>query len=277
MGDLNPRVTVIVATYRGRYLEETLASVLRQSFTDFEVLVLDDANDAVCRALVSKLSDDRLRYFGNETNLGPAKNHAYGFGRARGQLVAVLNHDDLWEAETLSRLVEGFDSAPGVVAAFSATRVAGSDGAYDPERTRRARTAWNLDGLPNGLIDDWYRSSSQRVAFPLGPATVVRTDALRETRIPAIVGGSYDFWLGYRLARKGPVVHVADAHAYWREHDENLTRHRSFKQSLEPLYLNAVIATDRRLPRATRTRAAMSLPRRIAFAMRQGLRDLSAR
>ena len=85
MGELNPRVTVIVATYRGRYLEETLASVLRQTFEDFEVLVLDDANDAECRSVVSNFGDKRLRYFGNKTNLGPATNQAYGFILTRGQ------------------------------------------------------------------------------------------------------------------------------------------------------------------------------------------------
>lgn len=267
---------MIVATYRGRFLRETLASVFAQTFVDFEVLVLDDANEAVCRELVRSFGDVRLRYVANEKQLGPARNHLEGFRLAQGDLVAVLNHDDLWTPNVLERLVRGYDGAPGAVAAFSRTRVASRDGSYSPERTGRAWALWDLDGLPVGIIANWYRMGTSRIAFPLGPATVVRTEAVRAVDVPRMVGGAYDYWVGYRLAALGPVVHVPDAVAYWREHDENLSRRRSLEQSMELIYINAAAALDGRLPAGKRFRAARAVPIRLALAARQGLRDVRA-
>lgn len=268
-----PRVSIIVATYKGRWLETCLRSIEAQTFASFEVLVMDDANEPHVEYLVDSLGDERFLYHGNAENLGVAANHARGFSMARGDLVAVLNHDDYWESRTLQELVEEFDRQGDVSAVFSSARVADPTGEFNPDATLLCRERWGLASLREGRFDDWFTEGNGRLGFPIGPATVMRLAEVRRVAIPKIVGGSYDYWLGYRIARDGSVVHIDRGFGYWREHGENLTNHRSFRQSLELLYVVAVACTDRRLPGKLRLAQAANLPRRIAASLRQGFRD----
>lgn len=268
-----PRVSVVVATYKGRWLKATLRSIEEQTFRDFEVLVMDDANESTVKDLIDSLGDARFLYHGNEENLGVVSNHARGFSMARGEILAVLNHDDYWDRNTLQELVDEFDRRGNVSAVFSSARVAGPTGKYDPEATSLARERWGLADLREGRFDDWFTEGNGRLAFPIGPATVMRSAEVQRVTIPKIVGGSYDYWLGYRIARRGSVVHINRGFGYWRQHDENLTNHRSFRQSLELLFIVAAASVDRRLPGKMRLAQAANLPRRLAVAIRQSIRD----
>ena len=103
------KVSVIVATYKGHYLAETLESVRRQTHDHLEVLVLDDADEESCRRLVESLDDDRFRYVGNGNPLRPARNHRLGIALSTGDAIAILNHDDFFADDTVELLVAALD------------------------------------------------------------------------------------------------------------------------------------------------------------------------
>lgn len=271
-----PRVSVVVATYKGAHLRETLSSIAAQTFGDFEALVLDDADESRCRKLVAEF-DNRFVYRGNPINLGPARNHVSGIRDARGEMTAFLNHDDLWEPTALEALHAPLAREPDVVASFSQARVALADGTYSPERTAAARRTWQEEGVPVGRIDDWFAVSAQRPSIPAVPATMFRTEVGRAIRIPKIVGDAYDHWLGYRLARLGPVFHVAETVGYWREHEANLTSQWSPRRRLQGAFTAAVVAMDTRAPRAMRVDHARQIPRQAAGLVRDGGRTLTSR
>jgi glycosyltransferase involved in cell wall biosynthesis len=97
----NPLVSVVVTTYnQERYIEDALASVFRQSFTDFEVIVVDDGS--------TDDTPERLAPFGDkitlirQSNAGVAGSRNTGVSHARGQFVAFLDGDDIWHEEKLS-------------------------------------------------------------------------------------------------------------------------------------------------------------------------------
>lgn len=265
------KVSVIVATYKGAYLAETLESIRRQTHSDLEVLVLDDADEESCRRLVESLEDDRFRYVGNASPLGPAGNHQLGISRSTGDAIGILNHDDFWADDTVELLVAALEAHSGAVAAFSRARVVIADGSEDPDRTRRAWRGWGLDGLQDGLISSWSMTAVSTIAVPMGPSTLTRTAVLQGIDLPAEVGGMYDFWLGYHVAKKGPLVHVDPARGFWREHDANLTHVRSRKRTLERLYVTWAIALDSEIAFAVRLTRLSSIPRLLAAVARDTL------
>lgn len=267
-----PRATVLIATYHGRFLSQTLESVLTQTFEDFEVLVLDDAASPECEALVDSFGDPRLKYRPNAKNLGPAMNHASGLRQAAGELTAILNHDDLWEPNTLALLVDAIDANPRAVAAFSRAKVATTGGGYDSGRTHQAWRVWDCHNVQSGVIENWFHADTKRLGFPIGPAALFVSAKAAKVRIPKVVGGAYDYWLGYRLARLGPVVHVLDAVGYWREHEDNLSSYRSAKQVLEQIYINGRAAGDRKLPLTMRVASLKTLPRSLVVLAREAVR-----
>jgi glycosyltransferase involved in cell wall biosynthesis len=185
----SPAISVIVATYKGQYLRDTLASISAQTYPDFEVLVLDDANEVSCRRIVASMNDQRFLYFANQTPLRPALNHLKGIRLARGRRITVLNHDDLWAPTALETLNSALDREPTAVAAFSRSRVVNEHGEFDEKRTSEAWSKWGCNDYPIGLTADWTSVPNKRPAIPAVPAMLVRASALKSFKIPAAVGG----------------------------------------------------------------------------------------
>jgi len=98
-----PGLSVIIPTYnRAALVPEAMASVLAQTWRDFEVLVVDDAStDGTAEALAAFGS--RIRLLRNTSRLGVAAARNLGISGARGQWLAFLDSDDLWRPEKLAR------------------------------------------------------------------------------------------------------------------------------------------------------------------------------
>ena len=101
------KVTVVVATYNSPVtLEAALKSVLAQTFADFEVWVVGDADTAGAGAVVARLADPRLNWCNRTANSGSqSAPNSEGVRRAAGEYVAYLGHDDLWLPDHLEGLL----------------------------------------------------------------------------------------------------------------------------------------------------------------------------
>ena len=100
-----PLVSVVVPTYNApALLRATLDSVFAQTFTDFEVVVIDDGSTDETPAMLSTIGDPRLRVVRQpNAGIGHARNR--GIDESRGTYVALLDHDDLWHPEKLATQV----------------------------------------------------------------------------------------------------------------------------------------------------------------------------
>ncbi len=109
----SPRVTALINTYNyGRFVEEAIESVLAQDFpaSEMEILVVDDGSTDDTRERVAKFGD-RVRYLW-KPNGGQASAVNLGFAHGRGEIVALLDADDLWLPQKIRRVVETFDRQP---------------------------------------------------------------------------------------------------------------------------------------------------------------------
>ncbi len=98
---MNPKVSVIIPTYnRSVEVRKAIESVLCQTFTDLEVVVVDDGSSDDTGKVLQEKYGDRIRYF-FQTNQGLSAALNKGLAEARGEWVAFLDSDDLWEKEKL--------------------------------------------------------------------------------------------------------------------------------------------------------------------------------
>lgn len=108
---MSPRVTVIIPTYNwSTVLPYSIASVLGQTFRDFELLVIGDGCTDDSEQVVRAIADPRVRWI----NLDPGAGHQFGpnnegLRQARGELIAYLGHDDLWLPHHLEVSVRAID------------------------------------------------------------------------------------------------------------------------------------------------------------------------
>jgi glycosyltransferase involved in cell wall biosynthesis len=108
------RVSVVIPTHNyGRFLGEAIQSVLSQSFTDFEAIVVDDGSTDNTREVFDSFGDPRLRYIYQE-NRGVSAAQNTGIKAANGKYIAILGADDMWLPAKLERQVKLLDSYPEV-------------------------------------------------------------------------------------------------------------------------------------------------------------------
>ncbi|HEX4085254.1 MAG TPA: glycosyltransferase family A protein [Chthoniobacteraceae bacterium] len=110
-----PAVSVIIPTYNHRaFVLETLDSVFAQTFTDYEIVVINDSSPDDTAALLRPLAEaGRIRYF-EQPNQGQASARNRGLAEARGEFIAFLDDDDLWPAEKLRWQVEVMRESDGI-------------------------------------------------------------------------------------------------------------------------------------------------------------------
>src|SRR5262245_43507207 len=125
-----PRVTVAIPTLnRASYLEEAARSVLAQTFSDLELLILDNASDDDTPEVVARLADDsRVSYVQRAHNIGFVPNQREAYYGGSGEYRIVIGDDDLLEPEHLERLVEVLDGDPTVGVAHSSFFVIDAEG-----------------------------------------------------------------------------------------------------------------------------------------------------
>ena len=100
-------ISVIIPTYnRAHLLGRSIQSVLAQTYGNLELLIIDDCSGDNTGEFVKGLSDERIRYYRNEQNMGPAASKNKGISLAKGEFLAFQDDDDVWKPEKLARLME---------------------------------------------------------------------------------------------------------------------------------------------------------------------------
>ncbi len=115
----NLTVSVVIPLYNGeRYIAETLQSVLAQTFTDFEVLIIDDGSTDQSISICKSFNDDRIRYV-HQTNRGLSGARNTGIHSAKGEYIAFIDADDLWSPKKLEMHLEHFRFLPKMGLSYS--------------------------------------------------------------------------------------------------------------------------------------------------------------
>ncbi len=174
-----PRISVGMPVYNGEsYLGDAIESILRQTMTDFELIISDNAStdktEEICRKYGGR--DGRIRYFRNSTNIGAAGNYNRVFSLARGAYFRWSNADDLFEPELHEKCLEILEENPDAVLAYGKTNIIGSTGnflrAYED----------NLD-LRQERASDRFLDFFQRVGLTNVIYGLMRADAMRKTNL----------------------------------------------------------------------------------------------
>ena len=99
-------VSIIMPSFNtALYIKETIKSVLNQTYTNWELIIVDDCSTDNTDEILSTINDKRIRYFKNEKNSGAAVSRNKALLEARGQWIAFLDSDDLWMPEKLEKQI----------------------------------------------------------------------------------------------------------------------------------------------------------------------------
>jgi glycosyltransferase involved in cell wall biosynthesis len=220
--NMPPKVTVIVASYNNaRYLPACLDSLLHQTFTDFEALVVDDCSTDNSLEICQQYSkrDPRIRVITTEKNRGVIYTKHLGLEEAHGDYVAVLDSDDVALPQRLAKQAAWLDSHPDTVL------VAGYYGVIDAndQVIKRQKKA----PLNDTSIRWW---------LTFGTCLIHSTVMYR--REPALACGGYDIAFVHgedidlmsKLLARGKFEAIPHVMSYWRSHQSSVTKYVSSEE-----------------------------------------------
>jgi glycosyltransferase involved in cell wall biosynthesis len=222
MSDRGPTLSIGLPVYNGaRFLEETLESIITQSFTDFELIISDnastDATPEICQRFSAR--DPRVRYFRSQENLGAAKNYNRVFELSRGRYFKWNGHDDPLAPTLLERCVAALEQDATIVLAFGGPSPINEHGL--PVRLNHL-TAARLNNRPGLASHDprvrFFACVVAPAGHPVGPLFgVIRSDVLRQT---ALLGPyiSHDLPLLAELALHGRFQQLTEVVQFRRYH-----------------------------------------------------------
>ena len=209
---MTPRVSVLLPVRDGaRFLREALASVLGQTLTEFELLVVDDGSTDETPAILAETRDERLRVLRQEP-LGLVAALERGIAEARAPVIARMDADDVSLPERLERQVAYLDARPEVALVVPGVQAIDEDG-----------TPGETVVLPD---DDraLRRRLLLRNPFTHG-AVVLRVEAVRRAggyRPDYGANEDYDLWR--RIAREWELGALPELLYRYREHPGAVTR-----------------------------------------------------
>jgi hypothetical protein len=209
-----PAISVVMPAYNGAALiGETLASVAAQTFTDYEVLVVDDCSTDGTRDLLRNWPDPRVRLIEAPVNGGPVRARNRAVAEARGRYLAALDQDDLCHADRFARQVAWLDADPGCVLVATDADVL-EDGVIEasqrPPNTTPALLAW-MAMLKNPFV--WssvmIRAAAARRFDPFSNPDRLYAE---------------DFDLYHRLARVGRIARIDAPLVTYRDHSGGVSK-----------------------------------------------------
>ncbi|UEL27357.1 glycosyltransferase [Pseudarthrobacter sp. L1SW] len=210
---LQIRASVCMATYRGsQYVEEQLASILRELGPDDELIVVDDASPDETAAIVGRVKDARVRLVVAPHNRGYVRTFEEAIKLSRGQFIFLSDQDDVWIEGRLAVMMGALESAQVVASNFEI--LGGGPRPWIP-KLRSSDSRRNLANLWGILIG--YRAY-------YGCAMGFRRDAMGlVVPIPSFVRESHDLWLAICGNMARSVAHLDGATVFRRLHGENQT------------------------------------------------------
>ena len=124
-----PKVSVLMAVYNGQaYVREAVDSILDQTFTDFEFVIVDDGSTDETTAIIETYSDSRIKYLRNAKNMGLTKSLNIGLNETGGEFVARIDADDVSLPMRLETQLEFLESRPDLGVVGSEMDVVGDRG-----------------------------------------------------------------------------------------------------------------------------------------------------
>jgi glycosyltransferase involved in cell wall biosynthesis len=193
--------------YNGeKYLREAMDSILGQTFTDFEFIIINDGSTDQSAEIISLYTDRRIILIHNDQNLGITASLNRGLDVARGEYLARMDCDDISLPERLAKQVMFMDANPAV----------GACGTWALDIDPVGNIIGKWETLVGEQLDNFYWRTSL-----IHPAAMFRFTEFGELRYDRAAAEDYDLWFRIRAKRK--LDNLPEYLLLYRVHDESIS------------------------------------------------------
>ena len=206
-----PTISVLMPVYNGeRFLSEAITSILTQTFTDFEFIIIDDGSTDGTGSILDFYSDPRIVRITHPRNLGIAPSLNDGIGQAKGDFIARMDADDISLPERFEKQIQFLGDHPEI----------GVLGGYVQQIDKQGiRFKIIKRPITNGLIK--WRMCFKNPIFH--PTAMVRSNILRQINGYRDLKASEDYDLWQRMSEKTQLANLDQIILFYRIHGKNIS------------------------------------------------------
>lgn len=221
---MTPTVSIIMPCLNAeRHIENAVASVLGQSFTDFELLIIDNGSTDRTREILNSFTDPRIKIF-NLTKRGVSFARNHGLQRACGEYIAFLDSDDTWCSAFLEKMHHALQARPDAVLAYCGWQNVGlkggrSDPFVPPDYEGPNKAKELLEGCRWPIHGALSRRSAITTAGDFNTGLTIAED--------------YLLWL--EVSVTGAIIRVPEVLAQYHHHDGVQATHNLALATLDTL------------------------------------------
>src|SRR3989344_5076978 len=211
-------ISIIILTYnRAGFISEAIKSALEQSFSDWELIIIDDASQDDTREIVEEyiVRDSRIKYFRNDGHLRISKSRNKALGSARGEYVAVLDSDDVWsDRDKLKKQYEFLERNKDYVLVGGGVIVIDEFG----KETRRYFNRESDEDIRGKIL---FQNQFAHSGVMFRREAALKAGGYDEN---LNIGEDYDLWL--RIGVLGKMANIKEYLLKYRVHGSNITLKR---------------------------------------------------
>ena len=248
-----PLVSVVIPVFNGQEtVKQAIESILAQSFTNFEVIVINDGSTDNTYSVVRAFGDTRVSVI-SQVNQGAGAARKKGVEKARGKYIAVQDADDISFPTRLAVQVKFLEDHPRCVAVGTWSRIQGTDNSF---RKGHEHPTSNGELQLLMLFDAYFVASSVMIR---------KSELLNAGNYEPLTNGLEDFELWSRLKDQGDIANVPQVLVTYREMPGSLSRSNLVERNREAV---AISAANICRARGHRTHVKCEMSRGLATAVR---------
>lgn len=214
----NPKVSVIMSIYNtnSKVLKKAIDSILKQTYSNFEFIIIDDASENDYSEFISKFEDKRIKFHRNKINKGLTVNLNIAIDMAKGEYIARMDADDVSMEDRFKKQVSYLDNNPNIGVLGTSAITVGNRIKVLNKKYR------NHEIIKSRLIVD---------SALVHPTVMIRSELLKDNKYDENCVTAQDYELWSRLIWKTEFANLKDILLKYRVHKEQISVKRSTEQT----------------------------------------------
>lgn len=214
------KVSVVITSYNyDKYIKDAIESILNQSYSDFELVIIDDCSTDNSVEIIKQFEDERIKFIQNEENLGLKSSMQKAISYCSGEWIAFLESDDLWLPDTLEKRLACAEKYPQVGIIFNDVLEFGDEDWLLAVKNNfdRVRKILSKKTFPKNIF---YDINVHNLILTFS-SVMIKRELFENVSFETPIDALLDWWLYIHIAYNTEAYYMKDKLTKWRQHKQS--------------------------------------------------------